>query len=367
MQGWIVLRLCALTVATGIALAATPAVANADDVNLALPENGGQVVVSSEQGAYPSSAINNGERDGGAARGWGGYWNDATNGVWPDWAQVAWTSPQTLSRLVVRIPIGTPGLPVGTRTLRRVRIQYWDESGSRWADVVDARGAPNPVLDWESATVADPGQTRRFTFASPVTTSKVRVVIEDGSSDGWSWLDEIEAYGAGCVIPDPDPNPNLALASNGGQVSVSSELSSSFPGTAINDVLRQGGSAYGYWVDGTIWIYPDWAQIAWDAPQSIGRVVVRLPVGSSAPEGYRTIRKSRVQYWDDSGSSWIDVPSTRDAPNPILNWESSTVADASQVRSFSFTPVTTSKVRLLVEQGSDDGWSWLDEIEAYAR
>jgi hypothetical protein len=163
MQGRRKLRRCAVAIATGLTLVAAPSASLADEVNLALPENGGQVVVSSALSTHPSSALTNGERDAGAGV---GYWNDATNSVWPDWAEVRWASPQQIDRLVVRIPVGSPGLPVGARTLRRVRIEYWDESGSRWADVVDPRGAPNPVLDWESATVADPGQTRRSTFAS---------------------------------------------------------------------------------------------------------------------------------------------------------------------------------------------------------
>jgi hypothetical protein len=330
--------------------------------NLALAENGGRVAVSSiHSGPYYASVLNDGLQVGGAGV---GYWNDATQSVWPDWAAIEWDTPQTINRIAARIPIGTPGFPIGDRTLRRVRVQYWDDDNAAFVDVRDLNSAPNPILDWETATTADPGQTKTFEI-DPITTTRIRVLIEDGSADGWSWLDEIEAYGSSSQCA----NPNLALTRNGGSVTVSSELSGSFPAVNINDGQRRAnGSGYGYWNDGTQGVWPDWAQIDWAEPQQIGRLVVRLPVGSPGPpEGARTLGRVRVQYWDDDTTSWTDVVDSDGAPNPVIDWISPTVESPDQTRTFSFPQVSTSRVRVVIEAGTTDGWSMLDEIEAYAR
>ena len=80
--------------------------AQADDTyyvsgpNLALAANGGHVEVSSQMAGYPASALNDGIRQTRA-----GYWNDATNGQFPDWAQVVWSEPITVSEVALRMPI----------------------------------------------------------------------------------------------------------------------------------------------------------------------------------------------------------------------------------------------------------------------
>ena len=353
-------RRLALGAITAAALAAAPASALADD-NLALPENGGVVHVSSELGSYPSSAINNGLRDGGAARGWQGFWNDATNGVFPDWAEVRWDAPQRIDRLVIKIPIGTPGLPAGDRELGSARIQWWDDAAGRYVDVVDENGGDNPVLDWYAETVEDPGQTRTFAFPS-VTTTRVRVLIEEGAADGNSWLDEIEAYGAGCV-----GGGNRALPEGGGYVTVSSQHSGATPWHAINNGEVDGGTGWGFWVDGTPFAWPDVAQVEWAAPQLITRLVVRIPIGlPGSAAGLRTLTSVRIQYQDAASGRWLDVVDSRGAPNPVLDWESATVADPGQTRRFHFAaPTWVSAVRVVVEGGTTDGHSFLDEIEAH--
>lgn len=79
------------------------------------------------------------------------------------------------------------------RTLRRVRVQAWVNDA--WQDVTDSGGTPNPVVEWLLPTAADGSQVRSFSFAA-LSTTKVRVTVEDGSTDGHSFLDEIEAYGS---------------------------------------------------------------------------------------------------------------------------------------------------------------------------
>lgn len=355
------MRRLALGAVTAAALAAAPGSAQAGD-NLALPENGGQVHVSSELGGYPSSAINNGLRDGGAARGWQGFWNDATNGVVPDWAEIRWDAPQRIDRLVIRIPIGTPGLPPGDRTLGSARIQWWDDAAERYVDVVDDNGGDNPVLDWYGDVVEDPEQERAFIFPS-VTTTRVRVLIEESATDGNSWLDEIEAYGAGCV-----EGGNRALPEGGGVVTVSSQHSGATPWHAINNGEVDGGMGWGFWVDGTPYSWPDWAQVEWTTPQLITRLVVRIPIGRiDFPAGERTLRRTRIQYQDAASGRWLDMVDSRGAPNPVVDWESATVPDPGQTRRFHFaSPTWISGVRAVIEDGTTDGLSFIDEIEAHA-
>lgn len=48
---------------------------------------------------YAVSAVNNGTRDTGYTR---TYWNDGTQGTYPDWAEIHWDSDVELQRVVVR-------------------------------------------------------------------------------------------------------------------------------------------------------------------------------------------------------------------------------------------------------------------------
>jgi hypothetical protein len=58
-----------------------------------------------------------------------------------------------------------------------------------------------------------------------------------------------------------------------------------------------------------------------------------------------------VQYW--SGSAWVTVPG------------SSVTANNKVWRQFSFTAITTSKIRVLTN-ASPDGYSRLTEVEAWS-
>lgn len=55
------------------------------------------------------------------------------------------------------------------------------------------------------------------------------------------------------------------------------------------------------------------------------------------------------------------------ANNPVSDWVAPTAADGSEARAFAFEPVTTDRIRVVVEAGNVDGWSYLEEIEAYRR
>lgn len=158
-----------------------------DGPNLALVANGGTVTVSSALGGYPASALNDGVRQTGY-----GYWNDATQRQYPDWAQVGWAEPRTIDKVVLRLPVASQ-LTEAQRTIGSLTLQYWDPSTGSWKNISALNGTPNPILQWVAPTTPNGSELREFVF-DPVTTEKVRVVFDAGNSDGWSFLEEIEVY-----------------------------------------------------------------------------------------------------------------------------------------------------------------------------
>ncbi len=234
-------------------------------------------------------------------------------------------------------------------------------------------GQANPILDWTGPIGAyDGSESRTFEFV-PITTRRVRALIEDGSTDGWSWLDELEAYSSSDCGSDDDTTPsdvNLALTANGGEAVVSSYYPGTTPGTgwlptALNDGRRQDFTQI-YWNDFTRHAYPDWAVVRWTAPRQINRIVLRMPVRtlstSVAPE-FRTIGRVTVQYYDAATRSWVAVGG---GTNPIVDWVVPVGYDGSEIRTFDLpATITTRRVRAWFDRGDYDGWSYLEEIEAW--
>lgn len=314
----------------------------------------GTVTASSthSSGDYPLSGVTNGERESGATR---GYWNDNTNGTWPDWVQAEWARAIEIDRIVARIPLAQRGFPLGEITLRRTRIQYWDTSTSAWVDVVGRTGQDNPIIDWTGPIDrADGTETKTFDI-TPVTTTKVRVLIEDGSTDGWSWLDELEVYSTNCTTTPRDTN--LALAGT---------PSANDPNdlAAINDGRLQTNATAGVWQDFTGYGGDDWAAINWSSPQSINRIVVRGPWLDFPPDWNRRLEKTRIQYWDAAIPKWRDVASSQ--PNPVIDWLLPYLAtDGSEIRQFDFPTISTRRIRVFFEESTYYRYGYLEELEAY--
>lgn len=148
-------------------------------------------------------------------------------------------------------------------------------------------------------------------------------------------------------------NPNLALPSNGGIVSASSEYWSA--------AYLTDGSRSGHWADVPGGPEPAWAQVRWEAPQRLSKVVLRMPVvSSSLSAAVRTFGELRVQFWD--GSAWVDVDAVG---NPIEDWLIPTVDDGSQVKTLVFDDVQTTKIRVLFVEGNATSDAGLEEIEAW--
>jgi len=152
---------------------------------------------------------------------------------------------------------------------------------------------------------------------------------------------------------------NVAAAVNGGAVSASSAWAGYPPG-AVNNGDRRGApyGSGGTWSDGTGNVYPDWLQIDFAGAKTIDEVdVFGLQDNHGAPVDPTPVLTCSgcpvdftVQYW--TGAAWQAVPNGV-VRNNTLVW-----------RTLTFAPLTTSRIRLLVER-STTGWSEVAEVEAY--
>lgn len=166
------------------------------------------------------------------------------------------------------------------------------------------------------------------------------------------------------IAPPPPPPPssvNLALATSGAVATASSTYSSAYPAAAVNNGDRKGSlwGQGGGWNDASSGAFPDWVQVAFNGSKSIAEInVFTVQDNYSAPEeptptlsfNSYGITDFEVQYWD--GSIWKPVPGGSVSGNNKV-W-----------RKFSFSPVTTTRIRVLVTKALA-GFSRIAEIEAY--
>jgi YD repeat-containing protein len=169
------------------------------------------------------------------------------------------------------------------------------------------------------------------------------------------------AIGCLSVSADAQTVTNVALASNGGVASASSTYSSAYPISAINNGDRKGlnwGNGGG-WNDATSGSYPDWVQIDFAGSKAIREIdVFTLQNNFTNPiEPTLTTTFSQygitafdVQYWN--GSGWVTVPGGSITGNNKV-W-----------RQFTFSDITTSKIRVLVNSALSSH-SRITEVEAY--
>jgi RHS repeat-associated protein len=305
-------------------------------VNVALASNGGVASVSSSWGSCCTAAsINDGDRKTAG-------WNDATGGSFPDWAEVDFNGSKTISEIDVFMlqdnwsnPSNpTEAMTFGSYGLAAFDVQYWN--GSTWATVPSGSVTGNNKV-W-----------RRFSFSS-ITTSKIKVVA-NASADGWSRLVEVEAW------TGPSPS-NVALAANGGVASVSS----SWGPCCGAETLNNGDRRTSGWNDAApANTFSDWAEVDFNGNKTIGEIDVFTCQDnwSNPSDPTETLTFSlygltgyEAQYWN--GSNWVDVPSGSVSGNNKV-W-----------RKFSFSPITTTKVRVLTN-ASVDGFSRLTEVEAWS-
>ena len=326
--------------------------------NVALSSNGATALASSTYGTgFGASAVINGDRKG---TGWGtgGVWVDGTAAVFPDWVEVDFKGTQSISEIDIfgvqdnnTAPIAPTTAMISSKYgLTAFDVQYWD--GAAWAPVPGGRVTGNSLV-W-----------RTFTFA-PISTQRIRVVVNSASK--YSRVAEIEAYtdGGTATTPPPLPPPttsgtNVALSVNGGSAIASSVYGTGFSAMAVIDGDRRGAKwgTDGVWVDGTPTVFPDWIEVDFNGPQTIGTVnVFGVQDNNTAPvEPTTTMTFSKygltafdVQYWN--GTAWVRVPGGQVTGNNLI-W-----------RTVAFAPVTTQRIRVVVNSAVK--YSRVTEIEAF--
>ena len=163
------------------------------------------------------------------------------------------------------------------------------------------------------------------------------------------------------VTSSAGPRVNVALASNGGVATASSIYYSAYGASGVNNGDRKGAN-FGYgggWNDGTYGSFPDWLEVAFNGSKTIDEVDVfsiqdsyNNPIEPTAATTVTFLGAAdfTVQYW--TGSQWLAVPNGV-VRNNNLAW-----------RKVTFAPLSTTRIRVLVERGQD-GWSRLAEVEAY--
>jgi PKD repeat protein len=158
---------------------------------------------------------------------------------------------------------------------------------------------------------------------------------------------------------------NYALTSNGGVATASTTFIGlrSYPPEAAINGDRTGGNwenGTGGWNDNTRGIWEDWLQVAFSGqPKIISEIRVftlqnnfRTPTEPDAntPADVNGILDFDVQYWN--GSAWVTVTG------------GTVTGNTKAMRVFTFTPVTTTAVRVLVHNGRVY-YSRIVELEAY--
>ncbi|HKB64826.1 MAG TPA: glycoside hydrolase domain-containing protein, partial [Pyrinomonadaceae bacterium] len=156
---------------------------------------------------------------------------------------------------------------------------------------------------------------------------------------------------------------NFAKAVNGGVASASSTTpNSQFPGynflpSVTVDGDRRGG--LNFWRDDTASVYPDWLQVDFNGSKSITEVDVftvqdndqnTMEPTQAMTFSLNGITAFDVQYW--TGSAWITVPNGSVTGNNKV-W-----------RQFTFSPIATSKIRVLVNNALNTR-SRIVELEAW--
>ncbi len=156
------------------------------------------------------------------------------------------------------------------------------------------------------------------------------------------------------IIPTSLVHTNVAASAAGAIALASTTYNSTFlPDTTINGD-RKGVT---YWNDGTSDTWPDWLEVDFNGSKTINEVDVftvqdnfQSPIEPTAAMTFSLygIKNFDVQYWN--GSAWVTLAS---ATNNTLVW-----------RQFTFTPVTTTKIRIFVTNGLNS-WSRITEVEAW--
>jgi RHS repeat-associated protein len=264
------------------------------------------------------------------------------------------------------VPVGQPG------------VMTFDAAGNLINDTYSGSGARTYDADNRMLTAADSAnQTSRYTYDADgrrvrkqVASSQERwhiygfdneLIAEYRASAAASAPEKEYGYRNGQLLVSATGRYNVALASNGAVATASTaHTCCGFSTTgAIN------GNTHGPWGNGEGWndatpdSVPDWFQVDFAGSKSIDEIDVFSLHDNYTVENTPTETQTftlygllafDVQYWN--GSAWVTVPGGSVTGNNKV-W-----------RKFTFSPVTTSKIRVWINQ-VPDSWSRLVEVEAY--
>jgi YD repeat-containing protein len=317
-----------------------------ESTNVALASNGATATASSSYSGFAASGAINGDRKG-LFVSQNGYWSTASAGF-PAWLEVQFNGSKTITEIDVvtsQDNYSAPVEPTESATfslfgLTGYEVQYWN--GSAWVTITGGSVSANNKV-W-----------KKFTFAA-ITTTKIRV-LSNASADNYSRLTEVEAW----TGPSPAPRYNLALSSLGAVATASNSYNAGYgPGGANNGDRKSTN-----WTNGGGWNdsgppFPDWLEINFGSVKAIDEVdVFTLQdnyANSAEPTESMTftlwgLTGYQVEYWN--GSNWVAISGASVSGNNKI-W-----------RKFTFSPVITSKIRVLTS-ASVDGYSRITEVEAY--
>ncbi|UPK42511.1 discoidin domain-containing protein [Paenibacillus pabuli] len=264
------------------------------------------ITVDSTFSGYSAAKINDGDRN--TTLGENYSWANDRNSPLPQYVVVDMRAANSINRIDLYTSQGYP--------IADYDLQYWN--GLIWVNLVQVTG--NQEL------------MRSHTF-SAVNTTKVRVVARKGPSHqpGYVRINELEIYG----------NPNLAR-------SASITADSTFSGYAvskINDGDRStalGGTSS--WANGANTPLPQ--NVTLDLGQS--KQVSKVDLYTT--QGY-VLADYDLEYWN--GSSWVSLVKV--------------TANKDTYRTHSFSPVNTSKIRIVCRTGPSHqaGYVRINELEIY--
>jgi peptidyl-Lys metalloendopeptidase len=327
-------------------------------MNHALVGNGGVATGSTELNAAANA------NDGSRVWAIGGAWKDSSAGVFPDWLQVTFNGEKTIDEISVfavkddyqNTVDPTLGTTTTVYSLIAFDVQYWN--GTSWVIV------PGGTITGNNKAWT------KITF-SPISTQRIRVMVNNASQDGYSRIAELEAWGGGPALtptpsptaastPIPSPTPagrsNFARTMNGGVATGSTELNPASNAIDGSRVWAIGGA----WKDSSSGVFPDWLQVDFSNVKMIDEISVYAvkddydsmdePTPSTTTTTYSLIAFD-VQYWN--GAAWVTVPG------------GTIMGNNQALKKITFAPISTQKVRVLVNSASIDGYSRIVELEAW--
>jgi RHS repeat-associated protein len=258
-------------------------------------------------------------------------------------------------------------------------VMTYDNAGNLTADTYTGAGSRTYDAENKMLTAIDnTGQTSRYTYNADGNRVRRQVasgqeewqiygmqgelVAEYRASSSATTPEKEYGYRDGQLLITATGRFNVALAENGAVATASSTATGSGFSTngAINGNYRgPWGNGVEGWNDNTPNVVPDWIQVDFAGSKTIDEISVFSLHDNYTVENTPTETQTftlygliafNVQYWN--GSSWVTVTGGNVTGNNKV-W-----------RKFTFSPVTTSKIRVTINT-VPDSWSRVVEIQAF--